>query len=135
VVVLDDPAEVAVWGGVGSVVLAGDPLSYLARAIEEAALGRVWISDGVAPLLPEVVAGRPSAALLAPCLSEELTPAEAETLSMLLSGRSNAEISSERGVSVNTVKSCVRAILRKLGCSRREDLFALALGIGLQMDL
>lgn len=127
VVVLDDPAELAGWGGVGSVVLSGDPMSHFARAVDEAAQGRVWISDHVAPRLPEAMAGRPPAELLTSGTSHELTPAEAETLSMVLSGYSNAEISSGRGVSVNTVRSCMRSILRKFGCSRRQDLLALAL--------
>lgn len=60
---------------------------------------------------------------------EKLTTTESDTLTMLLNGWSNIQIAAERGVSVNTVKSCVRTILRKYGCSRRGELLAAAIGV------
>jgi DNA-binding CsgD family transcriptional regulator len=124
VFVLQSPVEAAGWGGAGSLVLFDDPPGDLARAVEETALGRVWICDRVAPLLPKLIgATKPHARR--PVVT--LTGAEAATLALLLSGRSNAQIAAERGVSVNTVKSCVRVILRKYGCSRRAELIAASL--------
>jgi len=51
-----------------------------------------------------------------------LTPAEWRVLAQLREQRSNAEIASELGVSVNTVRTHVSSMLAKTGLRRREDL-------------
>ena len=57
---------------------------------------------------------------------ELLTPREADVLELLQSGRSNAEIAHTLHVSVETVRTHVRRIYRKLGVSTRRDLRALS---------
>lgn len=54
-------------------------------------------------------------------LRESLTPAEAELVPLLRQGLTNEEIARARFVSANTVKTQVRAILRKTGTGSREE--------------
>ena len=56
---------------------------------------------------------------------ELLTPREAEVLELLQDGRSNGEIAQALHVSVETVRTHVRRIYRKLGVKTRRDLRAL----------
>lgn len=53
-----------------------------------------------------------------------LTPREAEVLELLQRGRSNAEVANELSLGIETVRTHVRNILRKLGVSSRKDLAA-----------
>ena len=52
----------------------------------------------------------------------ELTARETEILSLLQSGRANAQIASELHVSVETVRTHVRSVYRKLGVHSRAEL-------------
>lgn len=134
VAMLDDPSELASWSGIGCVLLTTEPMDRLGRAIAEAAEGNVWLSPQVAPHLPHTIV---TARVAGPALvserpesppEAELTPAEEETLALVVRGLSNAEIAARRGVKVTTVKTCVRSVLRKHGCQRRQELIAVALG-------
>lgn len=53
--------------------------------------------------------------------SKELTQRESEVLALLVRGLRREEIASELFVSINTVKSQVRSLYRKLGVSTRDD--------------
>jgi DNA-binding NarL/FixJ family response regulator len=53
-----------------------------------------------------------------------LTPREAEVLDLLQRGRSNAQIAHELSLGIETVRTHVRNILRKLGVSSRKQLGA-----------
>jgi DNA-binding NarL/FixJ family response regulator len=53
---------------------------------------------------------------------QELTAREAEVLGLLQRGRANAQIASELHVSVETVRTHVRSIYRKLGVHSRAEL-------------
>jgi NarL family two-component system response regulator LiaR len=53
-----------------------------------------------------------------------LTPREAEILELLQRGRSNAEVANELSLGVETVRTHVRNILRKLGVASRKELAA-----------
>ncbi len=50
-----------------------------------------------------------------------LTPAEFEIMRLILENKTNREIAANRNVEMATVKSQVRAILNKFGCSRKKD--------------
>jgi DNA-binding NarL/FixJ family response regulator len=68
--------------------------------------------------------GAPAGGLLTvfihhPADAQRLTFAEAEVADVLCTGRTLAQIANLRGVSVNTVKSQVRQIFRKLGIDSR----------------
>ena len=54
-----------------------------------------------------------------------LTPREADVFDQLLLGRSNGEIAAELSVSVETVRTHVRSVLRKLGVRSRRDVSSL----------
>ncbi len=53
-----------------------------------------------------------------------LTPREAEVLELLQRGRSNAQVAHELSLGIETVRTHVRNILRKLGVSNRKELAA-----------
>lgn len=57
----------------------------------------------------------------APC-AEKLTTAEAAVVDLLCDGRTRAQIARLRGVSLNTVKSQIRQIFRKLDVESRVAL-------------
>lgn len=67
----------------------------------------------------------PPATLDGPPLGQEiLTPREADVLELLQGGRSNAEIAHTLQVSIETVRTHVRRIYRKLGVANRRELWA-----------
>jgi LuxR family maltose regulon positive regulatory protein len=65
--------------------------------------------------------GAPAGEPADPSLVEPLTDREVTVLRYLQSVLSNAEIASDLSVSVNTVKTHVRNIYRKLDTARRRD--------------
>jgi DNA-binding NarL/FixJ family response regulator len=110
---------------ISSVLLAGAD-SYLhksvgnhelQRAILDTCAGkRVWKLD------PEERDSELRGRLLA-AASSPLTRKESETLTLMLRRYSNKDIACELCVSLATVKSHVRNILRKIGVSNRTELF------------
>jgi DNA-binding NarL/FixJ family response regulator len=63
-----------------------------------------------------------------------LTPAEVVTLRLIAAGLSNHDIATECYVSINTVKSRVRAAYRRLGITTRAEAVRWALQHGLASD-
>jgi DNA-binding CsgD family transcriptional regulator len=59
----------------------------------------------------------------------DLTPAEALVARSLASGKTVEVIATERGVSVNTVRTHVSRVLAKTGCERQAEVVALLTGI------
>src|SRR5690606_40685633 len=57
-------------------------------------------------------------------LLDPLTEREADVVRLILTGASNAAIATELVITVDTVKSHVKRILRKLGVSNRAELIA-----------
>ncbi len=57
---------------------------------------------------------------------EPISPQEQRVLRLLAAGRSNAEIASELVVSINTIRTHVQSIYRKLGVNNRSAAGALA---------
>ncbi|MBI3513246.1 MAG: helix-turn-helix transcriptional regulator, partial [Proteobacteria bacterium] len=58
-----------------------------------------------------------------------LTQAETALAHALLDGKRLAEIATERGVSIETVRTQLRALFRKTGVSRQADLMRLLLAV------
>jgi LuxR family maltose regulon positive regulatory protein len=77
-------------------------------------------SNHLAVSEPGAIPGSPTA------LIEPLSPQERRVLRLLVAGRSNPEIASELVVSVNTVKTQVQSIYRKLGVANRVEASAVA---------
>jgi DNA-binding CsgD family transcriptional regulator len=75
-----------------------------------------------------VLAGEEYAVLeweaLLPGAPRALTPAERETLELLLAGRPNREIAAARNVAVRTVANQVASLVQKLGVRSRSELFS-----------
>ena len=62
---------------------------------------------------------------------EPLSPQERRVLTLLVAGRTNPEIASELVVSLNTVKTQVKSIYRKLGIGSRHEASEVARRLGL----
>ncbi len=70
-------------------------------------------------------------ATVAPPLIEPLSPQELRVLALLVAGLPNQEIARQMVVSINTIKSQVRSIYRKLDVGNRAEARAAARGLGL----
>ena len=64
----------------------------------------------------------------------DLTPAEARVARSLTTGETVETIASRGGVSQNTVRTQLRGVLEKTGCSRQAEVVALLSGIAIQKD-
>jgi DNA-binding NarL/FixJ family response regulator len=96
----------------------------LIKAIRTVAAGRKYIPDDIARVLSENLG------------QEELTPAEANVLRMIVGGMSNKEIAFTLDVSENTVKSHIQNIFGKIGVSDRTSAATTAIKRGLvRVDL
>jgi two-component system response regulator DevR len=107
--------------GADSFVYKGEGPSRLVEAVKEThARKRVWFlgrrrqdSD------TRSIDHHPHANLGTPFL----TPREKEVFSLLLQRYTNAEIARDLSISLQTAKNHVSSVLRKLGATRRADLF------------
>ena len=70
-------------------------------------------------------------AAAAPTVTEALSPAELSVLRHFENDRTARAIGADLYVSINTVKTHIRAIYRKLGVSTREDALARAKALDL----
>ena len=59
----------------------------------------------------------------------DLTPAEARVARSIASGRTVDDIASDSSVSSNTIRTHVRGLLEKTGCTRQTDVVALLAGL------
>jgi LuxR family maltose regulon positive regulatory protein len=89
-----------------------------------------WAQRAVAPSAhPQEILPQPSPhpiSLAQPVLIEALSPQERRVLRLLVAGRSYVEIAQELIVSLNTIKTQVSSIYRKLGVKRRAEASELA---------
>ena len=96
----------------------------LVAAIRAVAGGRKYIPDEISRVLGENLG------------KEQLTPAEANILRMIVGGMSNKEIAFALDVSENTVKSHIQNIFGKIGVSDRTSAATTAIKRGLvRVDL
>jgi DNA-binding NarL/FixJ family response regulator len=124
------------------VLVIGRPLrpDLAARAQAHGAVGQVSMEAPCQAVMAAIRRAAGDGALLwgrdatAPALGEEagLTAREAEILSGICGGLSNAEISTLHDLSINTVKSYIRAAYRKIGVSTRSQAVAWALQHGFE---
>jgi LuxR family maltose regulon positive regulatory protein len=117
-------------GLVRSLLDEGEPLLAIIRIVA-AGTGDRRLRDVCRALLQpagSVAAGRAGA------LDEPLSPQERRVLRRLAQGRSNPQIASDLVVSVNTVRTHVQSIYRKLGVSNRVAASIQARSLGLLAD-
>ncbi|MBB6629767.1 response regulator transcription factor [Nocardioides sp. KIGAM211] len=108
----------AVLAGACGAVWKGSNAQQLTAAISQAAAGqRVYACDG-----------RSGGAW--PGGREGLSRVESEVLGLIAQGLSNHEVARRRQVSINTIKSTVRALYRKIDVTRRSQAVAWAIEHG-----
>ncbi len=109
-------------GGVPVIVHRGCTPEELVAAVHAGAAGRSWLSPPMAQAArAEVRAGATGAAP-----PTTLSARELEVLAHLASGATNAGIADDLGVSPNTVRNHVRAVMAKLGATTRTEAVAIA---------
>ena len=129
---LDDYIVDALRAGAAGFLLKDAPVEELIGAVRAVAAGDAQLSPAVTRRLLDRVAGR----LPTPVRAESdaiasLTPRELEVLTMLATGRSNAEIAADLYVSEATVKTHVSSVLAKLGLRSRIQAVIFAYESGL----
>ena len=95
----------------------------IARAIEAAASGQSVLDDGVTAILLAAAVEVPA--------SVDLTPREAEVLTLIARGKSNTEIAEELFVSAATVKTHINNLFAKIAVRDRAQAVRYALRHGL----
>ena len=110
----------AMQAGAVGYLLKGVSMDELAEAIRAAHADRPTLAAEAVQAL--VQAGQPSEKL-----GDDLTAREREVLTLLVEGRSNAEIAERLFVSVAAAKYHVGSILSKLGAANRTEAAALAI--------
>jgi DNA-binding NarL/FixJ family response regulator len=126
---LDAYVYEALRAGASGFLLKDAPEEQLVIGIRVVAEGGSLFAPAVTRRLIERFAGGTPAA--APPAVDELTPREAEILTLVARGLSNAEIAEQLIVSQHTVKSHVAHILGKLGLRDRVQAVVLAYEAGL----
>lgn len=112
--------------GVGALLHRQCTPQELVAAVSASLRGQNWVSAPIAALLSVELQAEATGTL-----PPDLSPREREVLQLLAAGGSNAGISSALGISENTVRNHVRAILTKLGVANRTDAVATAVRRGL----
>jgi len=84
-------------------------------------------STAVFVLMPVAAAAAPPVELVMSLF--DLTPAEARVARGLAAGKTVGDLAVDNGVSTNTVRVQVRAVLEKTGCERQTDVVALLGGL------
>jgi DNA-binding NarL/FixJ family response regulator len=107
--------------GATGFLLKNTPAEQLVESVRIAARGDALLSPEITRRLIEAFARLPSVSDRGRHEFNDLTDRERDVLLSLASGRSNAEIAAELGVSEATVKSHVTSILGKLGVRDRTQ--------------
>ena len=114
----------ALQAGAMSYLLKDVGMEELAAAIRSAARGQGTLAPEAAKALAEA-ASKPAS------LGGDLTDREREVLALIVSGKSNADISETLAVSLSTARFHVSTILSKLDATNRAEAAALAVKHGL----
>lgn len=126
----------ALQAGATGYLLKKDLGTRLISALREAREGGAPLSSGVARLvLDELRASSESRdAPNTSSLSESLTPREIEVLRMFARGLTYDDVAGAHSLSVNTIRTHVRAIYRKLAVSSKTEAVMKAHCLGLTSD-
>jgi DNA-binding NarL/FixJ family response regulator len=130
---LDEYVYEALRAGASGFLLKDAPAAELVHAVRVVAAGEALLAPSVTRRLIEDFAwqpGRPAELAEASRLGE-LTPREAEVLTLIARGLSNAEISARLVIAEQTTKTHVGRILMKLGLRDRAQAVVFAYESGL----
>jgi DNA-binding NarL/FixJ family response regulator len=120
----------AVRVGASGYILKEDMVARLAPAVAEVMAGGCALSAEAASAVVEALRGG-GPYLAPPLLVESLTPREREVLGVLARGLSYEQTALVLDVSLNTIRTHVRAIYSKLGAASRTEALMLASRLGL----
>ncbi len=125
----DDETAAAVWAALGETPARGllrrdTEADALYTALAAVAQGLVVLD----PLYAEALLSVPPVSELPP--AQALTPRESEVLQLLAEGLANKTIAAQLGISENTVKFHVNAILSKLNAQSRTEAVVRATRLG-----
>ncbi len=119
-------------GAKGYLLKDMDPDDVVA-ALREIVKGETVVAPNLTQILARVVKGEPILES-EPSPIDDLTPREAEILSLLAEGQSNKVIARNLGISDGTVKLHVKAILRKLNIHSRVEAAVIAVEQGMRAN-
>jgi DNA-binding NarL/FixJ family response regulator len=122
----DDVALLGLRVGAAGFLTKDQPVEGLSRAIRAATRGEVAISRYLATRLVEHMRAAPARQGGMRPVHSSLTTREWEVLALIAENRSNAEIAEALVVSMATVRSHVKSILRKLRVRSRSEAVAAA---------
>jgi DNA-binding NarL/FixJ family response regulator/class 3 adenylate cyclase len=129
---MDEYVYEALRAGASGFLLKDVPPEQLVEGIRAVASGDALLAPAITRrVIEEFVSRPPGTARTLPPELEELTPREAEVLTLMARGRSNAEIAEELVVSETTVKTHVAHVLTKLGLRDRVQAVVFAYESGL----
>lgn len=121
------PAQRALEQGAYGYVFKGTSADDLVEAIEAVHAGRHVIPPQERPQGEHLADNWPGK-------SAGLSSREAEILTMVTAGHSNAEIAAASYLSINTIKTYLRTAYRKIGVSRRSQAVAWGIRNGMSPD-
>jgi DNA-binding NarL/FixJ family response regulator len=128
----DEYVYEALRAGASGFLLKDVQPAQLVDAVRVVARGEALLAPTVTRrLLDRFAHTLPDSSRTAPAALAELTERELEVLTLLASGRSNAELAERLFLSQTTVKTHVSSILRKLGLRDRVQAVVLAYQAGL----
>jgi DNA-binding NarL/FixJ family response regulator len=121
--------------GLAHDVLRRGVAGYLGKSLTAAELGRALrsVHAGEQVVAPAHLA-RPGQPLASAAELDRLTTRERETLALIATGMSNAEIARDMGISPNSVKSYIRSAYRKTGVRSRSQAVLWAVSHGLSAE-
>jgi len=103
--------------GLGGVIVKGEPMPRLVELLHDVHAGEFVTSDDVEKAPPK---GQPAVAHW-PGKDAGLTAREAEVIGLITQGLSNQEIAERMFVSINSIKSYIRAAYRTMGVTSRSQ--------------
>jgi DNA-binding NarL/FixJ family response regulator len=129
---LDEYVYDALRAGASGFMLKDAGRERLVEAVQTVAQGEALVAPSVLErLVTHYVRRPPPSARERPDALRELSEREIEVLGLVGRGRSNAEIAEALVISMPTVKTHVRSVLRKLGARDRVQAVVLAYETGL----
>lgn len=117
----EDLGLLGLRAGASGFLTKDQPVESLTRALWAVSRGEAAISRHLATRLVEHLRAIPNRQTAMRPVSSPLTTREWEVLTLIEEKRSNAEIADSLVVSMATVRSHVKSILRKLGVHSREE--------------
>jgi DNA-binding NarL/FixJ family response regulator/class 3 adenylate cyclase len=129
---MDEYVYEALRAGASGFLLKDTPPEQLVEGIRAVASGDALLAPSITRrVIEEFVSRPPGTARALPPELEELTPREAEVLTLMARGQSNAEIADQLVVSETTVKTHVAHVLTKLGLRDRVQAVVFAYESGI----